>query len=57
VLSVLLRYTDSDCPFGIFKLFLNVNNVVIETCIGNTLFDKISAYTTVFIWTNNDPQK
>ena len=21
VLSVLLRYTDSDCPFGIFKLF------------------------------------
>jgi hypothetical protein len=23
VLSVLLRYTDSDCPFGIFKLFYN----------------------------------
>jgi hypothetical protein len=23
VLSVLLRYTDSDCPFGIFKLFLS----------------------------------
>jgi hypothetical protein len=23
VLSVLLRYTDSDYPFGIFKLFLN----------------------------------
>ena len=22
VLSVLLRYTDSDCPFGILKLFL-----------------------------------
>jgi len=22
VLSVLLRYTDSDCPFGIFKLVL-----------------------------------
>ena len=22
VLSVILRYTDSDCPFGIFKLFL-----------------------------------
>ena len=21
VLSVFLRYTDSDCPFGIFKLF------------------------------------
>jgi len=24
VLSVLLRYTDSDCPFGIFKLFLQI---------------------------------
>jgi hypothetical protein len=24
VLSVLLRYTDSDCPFGIFKLFLYI---------------------------------
>ena len=22
VFSVLLRYTDSDCPFGIFKLFI-----------------------------------
>jgi hypothetical protein len=22
VLSVLLRYTESDCPFGVFKLFL-----------------------------------
>jgi hypothetical protein len=22
VLSVLLRYADSDCPFGIFRLFL-----------------------------------
>ena len=26
VLSVLLRYTDSDCPFGIFKLFIKQNN-------------------------------
>jgi len=24
VLSVLLRYTDSDYPFGIFKLFLQI---------------------------------
>ena len=24
VLSVLLRYTDSDCPFGNFKLFLDI---------------------------------
>jgi len=23
VLTVLLRYTDSDCPFGIFKIFLH----------------------------------
>ena len=27
VLSVLLRYTDSDYPFGIFKLFLNISSV------------------------------
>jgi hypothetical protein len=26
VLSVLLRYTDSDCPFGIFKLFFLFND-------------------------------
>jgi hypothetical protein len=26
VLSVLLRYTDSDCPFGIFKLFFHPYN-------------------------------
>ena len=25
VLSVLLRYTDSDYPFDIFKLFLKIN--------------------------------
>jgi hypothetical protein len=24
VLSVLLRYTNSDCPFGIFKLFFHI---------------------------------
>jgi hypothetical protein len=30
VLSVLLRYTDSDYPFGIFKLFLSK---VVSTCI------------------------
>jgi len=28
VLSVLLRYTDSDCPFGIFKLFLLIQQLV-----------------------------
>ena len=26
VLSVLLQYTDSDCPFGIFKLFLQISS-------------------------------
>jgi hypothetical protein len=26
VLSALLRYTDSDCPFGIFKLFLQISS-------------------------------
>jgi hypothetical protein len=25
VLPVLLRYTESDCPFGIFKIFLQIN--------------------------------
>jgi Mn2+/Fe2+ NRAMP family transporter len=31
VLSVLFRYTDSDYPFGIFKLFLD-NYVVLPCC-------------------------
>jgi len=30
VLFVLLRYTDYDCPFGIFKLFLNVCIVLVK---------------------------
>jgi hypothetical protein len=25
VLSVLLRYTESDCPFGIYKIFFQIN--------------------------------
>ena len=35
VLSVLLRYTDSDCPFGIFKHFLQIiaQNVGGRTCV------------------------
>ena len=32
VLSVLLRYTDSDCPFGIFKLFLKRFRVFRVAC-------------------------
>jgi hypothetical protein len=28
-LSVLLRYTDSDYPFGIFKLFLNTDIIYV----------------------------
>jgi hypothetical protein len=31
VWSVLLRYTDSDYPFGIFKLFLPIINLVGKT--------------------------
>jgi hypothetical protein len=27
VLSILLRYTDSDCPFGIFKLFIRQKGI------------------------------
>ena len=44
VLSVLLRYTDSDCPFGIFKLFfiqitgMTVVNSVSYTRINMGLF-------------------
>ena len=38
VLSVLLRYTDSDCHFGIFKLFLHIllkqNKVMYEGLLG-----------------------
>jgi hypothetical protein len=50
VLSVLLRYTDSDCPFGIFKLFLgqattnyliyNIDSllfIIIDWCLTPTL--------------------
>jgi hypothetical protein len=35
VLSVLLRYTDSDCPFDIFKLFLIGNNQISDTWLKN----------------------
>ena len=30
MLSVLLRYTDSDYPFGIFKLFLYLNRADVD---------------------------
>jgi hypothetical protein len=30
VLSVLLRFTDSDCPFGIFKFFLQLKKKAIQ---------------------------
>jgi len=32
VLSVLLQYTDSDYPFGIFKLFLNTDYNFYHVC-------------------------
>ena len=40
VLSVLLRYTDSDCPFGIFKLFFMYNIFVFQliTCYGTNYY-------------------
>jgi hypothetical protein len=42
VLSVLLQYTDSDYPFGIFKLFLNIlpNNSNKNKTTGVTQKDK-----------------
>jgi hypothetical protein len=33
VLSVLLRYTDSDYPFGIFKLFLSFCTFSFGHCV------------------------
>ena len=40
VLSVLLRYTDSDYPFGIFKLFFQIGIIGVYVCF-NTLLVKI----------------
>ena len=37
VLSVLLRYTDSDCSFGIFKLFLSLQNSIYRNCFNSCL--------------------
>jgi hypothetical protein len=37
VLSVLLRYTDSDCPFGIFKHLLLAANKYLITRLCNHL--------------------
>ena len=37
VLSVLLRYTDSDYPFGIFKLFLYGSNFLVILCYGSVI--------------------
>jgi hypothetical protein len=36
VLSVLLRYKDSDYPFGIFKLFLILFNTVLVLTTSST---------------------
>jgi len=35
VLSVLLRFTDFDCPFGIFKLFLHLSDTFFIWSIQN----------------------
>jgi len=44
VLSVLLRYTDSDYPFGIFKLFFQIGIFGVYVCF-NTLLVKICRLT------------
>jgi len=36
VLSVPLRYTDSDCPYGIFKLFLSPTRILQDLTISVT---------------------
>jgi hypothetical protein len=36
---VLLRYTDSDCPFGIFKLFLILDKIYKQTQIYVNIFE------------------
>jgi hypothetical protein len=41
VLSVLLRYTDSDCPFGIFKLFLMPLSTIYQLYRGITRSTRI----------------
>jgi len=33
VLSVLLRYADSDYPFGIFKLFLDIKEINLDIAL------------------------
>ena len=39
VLSVLLRYTDSDCPFGIFKLFIAKTELQYHRLLTNESID------------------
>jgi hypothetical protein len=36
VLSFRLRYTDSDCPFGIFKLFFDSSAIASTSCLAAT---------------------
>jgi hypothetical protein len=40
VLSVLLRYTDSDYPVGIFKLFLGQYNLTLRICCALRLLNE-----------------
>jgi len=46
VLPVLLRYTDSDCPFGIFKLFLLQYNRAIQQ-VGTHTFVQLADHRSV----------
>ena len=50
VLSVLLRYTDSDCPFGIFKPFLGAS--LVSLIIYTFNFGQIKQHDAVYSQTN-----
>jgi hypothetical protein len=42
VLSVLLRYTDSDYPFGIFKLFFYFNEIAKNTILSEQIREQVN---------------
>jgi hypothetical protein len=47
VLSVLLRYTDYDCPFGIFKLFLSTREFSILNILQHFTVKHVQNFTTL----------
>jgi hypothetical protein len=54
VLSVLLRFTDSDYPFGIFKFFLSIAKmqiVLFHVCLGGMRYqNQYNAKSIIKIW-------